>query len=251
MDLGLKGRKAIVTGGTRGIGAAIVDLLVEEGCHVAFCARDAKQVSDKVDSLKAAGATAYGAVCDVADPEAQASWIDEAVTSLGGLDIFIPNVSGGMLPGEAGWQSACDVDLMSTVRGSEKALLAMSQGGAIVVISSIAGLEATGSPGAYNTIKAALISYASQLGEVAATKGVRVNSVSPGPIHVEDGFWGDVQKTSPDMYKTVSQRQPLGGRLGTPQEVARSVVFLASPAASWVTRTNHIVDGGFLRRIQF
>ena len=251
MDLGLKGKKAIVTGGTRGIGGAIVSLLVEEGCDVAFCARNEQQVAEKAESLKNNDTKIFGAVCDVADPKALSNFIEQATKSLGGLDIFIPNVSGGAGAGEAGWQSAYEVDLMATVRGSEKALSIISSGGAIVIIASIAGLEVTGSPGAYNTIKAGLVSYASQLGEVAATKGVRVNAVSPGPIHVEDGFWGSTVKADSDMYKSVAMRQPLGGRLGTPQEVARSVVFLASPAASWVTRTNHIVDGGFTRRIQF
>lgn len=251
MDLGLKGKRAIVTGGTRGIGAAIVDLLVEEGCDVAFCARDKKQVNEKVNDLKSGDVNVYGAVCDVADPKAMSSWMDKAIKDLGGVDIFIPNVSGGTQPGEVGWELVYNVDLMATVRGCEQALARISTGGSIVVIASIAGIEATGAPGPYNTIKAGLISYASQLGEVAATKGVRVNSVSPGPIHVEDGFWGNVQRTAPDMYKAVAARQPLGGRLGTVDEVARSVVFLASPAASWVTRTSHIVDGGFTRRIQF
>lgn len=251
MDLGLKGLKAIVTGGTRGIGGAIVDLLVAEGCDVAFCARDEKQVKAKSDKLASDEVNVFGSVCDVSDHAALSEWISKSVKKLGGVDIFIPNVSGGAQAGEAGWKSAYDVDLMATVRGCEQALDLMSNGGSIVVISSIAGLEAMGSPGPYNTIKAGLISYASQLGEVAATKGVRVNSVSPGPIHVEDGFWGGVEKSSPDMYKAVAGRQPLGARLGTPEEVARSVAFLASPAASWVTRTNHVVDGGFTRRVQF
>lgn len=251
MDLGLKAKRAIVTGGTRGIGAAIVNLLVEEGCHVAFCARDETQVREKVDALSSAGATVYGAVCDVSDPEALVLWMNEATKSLGGLDIFIPNVSGGNQSGEEGWQLAYNLDLMATVRGCETALNLMSEGGSIVVISSIAGLESFGSPSAYNTIKAGLITYAAQLGEVAATKNIRVNSVSPGPIHVGDGVWGGIQKSSPEMYTSIAARHPLGGRLGTPEEVAKSVAFLASPAASWVTRTNHIVDGGFTRRVQF
>ncbi len=251
MDLGLKGKKAIVTGGTRGIGGAIVDLLSEEGCHVAFCARNEKQVCDKVDSLTSAGATVYGAVCDVADPKALVGWINDAKENLGGLDIFISNVSGGAQAGEAGWESAYNVDLMATVRGCETVLDFMNSKGSIVIISSIAGLESFGSPGGYNTIKAGLIAYAAQLGEVAASKGIRVNSVSPGPIHVSDGIWGTIQKTSPEMYKSIALKHILGERLGTPEEVAKSVVFLASPAASWVTRTNHIVDGGFTHRVQF
>lgn len=251
MDLGLKGKKAIVTGGTRGIGGAIVSLLVEEGCDVAFCARDENQVREKADSLSSQGAAIYGSVCDVGDAKALKHWMNESTKSLGGLDIFIPNVSGGSHAGEEGWLSAYNLDLMATVRGCETALEMMNEGGSIVVIASIAGLESFGAPGAYNTIKAGLITYAAQLGEVAATKNIRVNSVSPGPIHVGDGVWGAIQKTAPEMYTSIAARHPLGGRLGTPEEVAKSVAFLASPAASWVTRTNHIVDGGFTRRVQF
>ena len=251
MDLGLKGKKALVTGGTRGIGGAIVDLLVAEGCDVAFCARDEKQIKTKSDKLNSDTVNVVGSVCDVGDHAALSEWISESVENLGGVDIFIPNVSGGMQTDADPWKAVYDVDLMATVRGCEQVLELMSTGGSIVVISSISGLESFGPPGAYATIKAGLISYSSQLGEAAAVKNVRVNAVSPGPIHVEDGFWGGVEKSSPDMYKAVASRQPLGARLGTPEEVARSVVFLASPAASWVTRTNHVVDGGFTRRIQF
>lgn len=251
MDLGLKGRKAIVTGGTRGIGAAIVDLLVAEGCDVAFCARDEKQVKAKSDKLASDDVNVFGSVCDVGDHSALSAWISDSVKSLGGVDIFIPNVSGGMQPDADPWKMVYDVDLMATVRGCEQVLELMSAGGAIVVITSIAGLESFGPPGAYATIKAGLISYASQLGEAAAVKNVRVNAVSPGPIHVEDGAWGNIQRNSPEMYEAVAKKHLLEGRLGTPEEVARSVVFLASPAASWVTRTNHVVDGGFTRRVQF
>lgn len=250
MDLGLKGKKALVTGGTRGIGCAIVDVLVAEGCDVSFCARDAKQVKEKVKSMKSLGPAIYGSVCDVSDPKALLKWIKDSHNMLGGIDIYIPNVSGGALSGEEGWKSAFDVDLMSSVRGSEAALAMMGEGGSIVMISSIAGLEASGAQGPYNTMKVALTSYASQLGEVAATKGVRVNSVSPGPIYVEDGFWGNVERTAPDFYNSVAERHPFG-RLGSTKEVAISVAFLASPVASWITRTNHIVDGGFLKRIQY
>ncbi len=251
MDLGLKGKRLLISGGTRGIGAAIVDLFLGEGAQVAFCARSADEVQARVAALRDQGHKVDGSVCDVSDAEAYQAWIEGAIEGLGGLDVFVPNVSGGAAQGEAGWKAAFDVDLMATVRGCEAVLPHLSAtGGNIVVIASIAGLEATGGPSPYNTAKAGLVAYASQLGEVAGQHGVRVNTVSPGPIYVEDGFWGDVKRNHPEMYQAICARHG-SGRLGSVEEVANCVAFLASRAASWVTRSNLIVDGGFCQRVQF
>lgn len=252
MDLGLKGKRVLVTGGSRGIGAAIVERFAAEGAHVAFCARKQAEVTEVSERLQAERYKVVGTPCDVSDMDAMARWVQASAETLGGIDIFVPNVSGGALSGEEGWQTAFNVDLMATVRGCDLVLphLADSGSGAIVVIASIAGLEAFGSPSAYNTVKAALISYASQLGAAAAPHGVRVNTVSPGPIHVDDGFWGEVKRGNPEVYQATAARHPFG-RLGTTAEVANCVAFLASPAASWVARANLVVDGGFLNRVQF
>lgn len=251
MDLGLKDKRVLITGGTRGIGAAIVRTFLAEGAKVAFCARNEIQVSHTVEDWAQKGHVVHGSVCDVSDREAYLAWIESAATALGGVDIFIPNVSAGPGQGEEGWKAAFDVDLMATVRGCEAVLPHIAAAkGAIVVISSISGLESAGGPAPYNTAKAGLVTYASQLGEIAGAHGVRVNCVSPGPIHVDDGFWGTVQQQQPQVYNDVAARHPMG-RLGTPEEVGQCVAFLASPAASWITRCNLVVDGGFTKRIQF
>lgn len=252
MDLGLKGKRALVTGGTRGIGAAIVEVLASEGAKVVTCARSAEAVRDCQNYYEGKSLPVSVDVCDVSDPVANQKWIQGSIASMGGVDIFIANVSGGASQGEEGWKSAFDVDLMATVRGCDEVLPHMAQGGggSIVVISSVAGIEAFGGPSAYGTVKAGLISYASQLADVAGEHGIRVNCVSPGPIHVDDGFWGKVQQDQSDLYQGVSARHPFG-RLGTPQEVAGSVAFLASDAASWITGSNLIVDGGMTKRVQF
>lgn len=252
MDLGLKGKKAIVTGGTRGIGAAIVDVLLEEGVDVSTCARNAAEVEALNTRAATSGQSLHASVCDVSNAAAQSDWITGRVAAMGGLDIFIPNVSGGAQAGEDGWKSAFEIDMMATVRGSEQALpiIAQAGGGAIVIIASISGLEGFSGPSGYGAIKAGLISYSSQLAEVAAAHNVRVNAVSPGPIHVDDGFWGKVKQEQPEMYDAVCARHP-SGRMGTTKEVANAAVFLASPAASWVAGTNLVVDGSVTRRVQF
>ncbi len=251
MDLGLKDKRVLVTGGTRGIGNAIVRQFLAEGARVAFCARNANEVAATQQELSSLGDT-VGTVVDVRDPASYLGWIESSVETMGGADIFVPNVSGGAGQGEDGWRTAFEVDLLATVRGCESVIGQLAQGndGSIVVIASIAGLEGMGGPSAYNTVKAGLVAYSSQLGELAAHHGVRVNTVSPGPIHVDDGFWGNIEASQPDAYKATVARHPFG-RLGTPEEVARCVAFLASPAASWVTRANMVIDGGFTRRVQF
>jgi len=252
MDLGLNGKRVIITGATRGIGLAIAQTFLAEGAKVAFCARNADEVAARQKEWTAAGYDVWGSAVDVRHADAYLAWLTEATKALGGVDIFVPNVSGGAGQGEEGWRMAFEVDMLATIRGCESLLPQLVQGsdGAIVIIASIAGVEAMGAPAPYNTAKAALISYSSQLGDLAAQHGVRVNAVSPGPIHVDDGFWGQVKAAQQEAYDGVVARHPFG-RLGTTQEVANCVVFLASPAASWVTRTNLVVDGGFTRRIQF
>ena len=251
MDLGLKGKRVIVTGGTRGIGAAIVDTMLAEGATVVTCARNPAEVEALQSKTAEEGLSLSASVCDVADQSAYATWLDKSVKSLGGLDVFVPNVSGGAQAGEEGWKSAFEVDLMATVRGCEQLLAALAQGGgSIVVISSISGLEAFGGPGGYGTMKAGLISYASQLADAVGQHGIRVNCVSPGPIHVDDGFWGKVKTEQPETYAAVSARHP-SGRMGTTQEVANAVAFLSSEAASWVSGVNLVVDGAMTKRVQF
>lgn len=252
MDLGLAGKRALVTGGTRGIGAAIVEVLLAEGASVATCARSEDDISATRQKAAQNNLKLSAAVCDVGGKTAYEQWLGDSVAALGGVDIFVANVSGMGGDGEEGWKRTFDVDLMATVRGCEGLLAPMAQsgGGSMVIISSISGLEAVGGVGAYGTIKAGLIAYGSQLAEMAGAHGIRVNTVSPGPIHVDDGFWGNVKKSDPQTYDAVCARHP-SGRLGTTAEVANCVAFLTSDAASWVTGTNLVVDGGMTKRVQF
>ena len=254
MDLGLKGKKAIVTGGTRGIGRAIADLLADEGCDVAVCARTADQVAAAVTAFEARGVKAAGEAFDVADADALAVFVDRMAERLGGLDIFVANISGAMGGGNdpASWRKAVEVDILSTVRGCEAAVphLEKSGAGAVVVIGTVSAVEVSGPRRPYSAVKAALIPYVKNLARDLAAKNVRANLVSPGTIYFEGGVWNVVEKSMPDFFKGALGRNPMG-RMGTPAEVANAAVFLASPRASFITGANLVCDGAITQRVGF
>jgi 3-oxoacyl-[acyl-carrier protein] reductase len=254
MDLGLKGKKALVTGGTRGIGRAIADLLVAEGCDVAVCARTPEQVTEAVAAFKAAGVNAYGEAFDVADGDALAGFVDKAAKALGGLDVFVSNISGAMGGGNdpASWRHAVEVDILSTVRGCEAAAphLEKSGAGSVVVIGTVSAVEISGPRRPYSAVKAALIPYVKNLARDLAPKNVRANLVSPGTIYFKGGVWNQIEQGMPDFFKGALSRNPMG-RMGTPEEVANAAVFLASPRASFVTGANLVCDGAITQRVGF
>ena len=253
MDLGLRGKKAIVTGGTRGIGRAIAELLAGEGCNLALCARSRAGVDDALAALARKGVKAYGGVVDVADTKALRARVAEAADKLGGLDAFIANVSAlAQTMDEEGWHRSLDIDVMGTVAGVEAAIpyLEKSTAGAIVVIGTTGAIEIAGPPRPYASVKAALAPYVKAVARNLAGKGVRANMVSPGNVYFKGGVWNAVEENNPELFDTMMSRNPMG-RMGTPEEVANAVVFLASPRASFVSGTNLIVDGALTQRVQF
>jgi len=253
VDLKLKGKKAIVTGGTRGIGRAIAELLADEGANVAICARHKEQIDETVAALAKKGVKAWGSPVDVADTAAQRAWVAEAAEALGGLDIFIANVSAlAVAADEASWRKSFDVDVMGTVAGVDAALplLQKSGAGAVVIIGSVAAVEVTGPTRPYNAVKAALVPYMKSTAQNYARKNVRVNMVSPGTIYFKGGVWNVREEKQPELFKAAMARNPTG-RMGKPEEVADAAVFLASPRASFITGANLIVDGAITQRVQF
>jgi 3-oxoacyl-[acyl-carrier protein] reductase len=253
MDLGLRGKRAIVTGGTRGIGRAIASLLAAEGCDVAICARNRASIDEVVTALAQHGVRAWGGAVDVADLAAQRRWIDEAVGALGGLDVFVANVSAlaqGM--DEESWRRGFEIDVMGTVFGIEAALphLEKSAAGSIVVVGSTALAEVYAPRRSYASIKAALVPYVKGLARNLAPQNIRANMVSPGNVFFPGGVWDSVRQQNPEGFAGMLARNPTG-RMGTPEEVANAVVFLAGPRASFITGTNLIVDGALTQRVQF
>lgn len=252
MDLGLRGKKAIVTGATRGIGRGVIELLIAEGADVGFCARTADEVDEAVGALKRPDNQVIGEAVNVRDADAYKAWLERTVTGLGGCDVFIPGVSaGGGMDSEKNWVRNFEVDLLHTVRGCETLMphLEKSGNGSIVIIGSTNAVETFAAPMAYNAIKASLITYSKQLSQFVGKKGVRVNAVSPGPIYFEGGAWEMIKGTQPKFYEWALKQIPCG-RMGSVEEIARVIVFVASPAASLITGANVIADNGFTKRVQ-
>lgn len=252
MDLGLRGKRALVTGGTKGIGRRCADLFADEGAHVAICARNAGEVEGAVATLQGKGVTAYGEALDVADKAALEGWIANAAQALGGIDILVANVSAlAVDDSEEAWCREFDVDILHTVRSVNAAMpwLEKSEAPAIVVISSVSGREIDFTGPAYGGFKAALIHYAQGLACKLAPKMIRVNAVSPGNTYFEGGFWQYAETNLPDLFKQALALNPTG-RMATAEEVARGVVFLASPASSFTTGTNLVIDGALTRGVQ-
>lgn len=253
MDLKLKGKNAAVVGATRGIGRAIAGMLASEGCNVSICARTEISVSTVVKELSAEGVQAIGAALDVSDSDSQTQWINDTAEKFGGLDIFIANASAMNLGvDDEAWRQSFEIDMMATFTGAEAAMphLKNSDVGAMVFISSIAALHTPGGPKPYGAMKAAVINYAKGMARSLAPDGVRVNTVSPGNIYFEDGVWGRTEKANPEFFRNQVAANPMG-RMGRPDEVASAAVFLASPASSFVSGTNLVVDGALTLGVQY
>ncbi len=249
MDLQLTGRRALVTGGTRGIGRAIVEGLVAEGARVAFCARDAAEIAGTEAAL---GDAVSGTVVDVADAAALRGWVEASAGALGGIDVVVSNVSALAIPAsEESWKASFEVDLMGAVRMVDAALphLLASDAAVVIAVSSVSGREVDFAAGPYGTMKAALIHYVQGLAHQLAGQGVRANTVSPGNTFFPGGVWDQIRTGDPGLYDAALALNPTG-RMGTPQEMARAVVFLASPTSSFTSGTNLVVDGALTRGVQ-
>jgi len=251
VDLHLTGRTALVTGGSRGIGRAVVEALAAEGATVAFCARSADGVRTAEKEMRDAGHDVHGTTVDVTDGEALATWVRDSASTHGGIDAVVANVSALAIPStEENWAAGFATDMLGTVRLVEAALPALeeSDAGAIVAISSVSGREIDFAAGPYGTFKGAIVHYVQGLAYQLAGR-VRANTVSPGNVYFPGGVWENIESGDPELFAHALGLNPTG-RMATPEEVARAVTFLASPAATFISGTNLVVDGALTRGVQ-
>jgi NAD(P)-dependent dehydrogenase (short-subunit alcohol dehydrogenase family) len=253
MDLGLSGKKAVVVGGARGIGYAVAETLAREGADVAITARGEDAVKDAVANLRKYGTNVIGSPVNVQRAEEYKEWLARVDEEIGGADILVPITSaGGGIGSEKYWQRAFEVDVMGPARAVEALLPGMIERGegSIVLIATTSALEAMGGPQPYNALKTSLITWGKQLALAHGKDNVRVNVVSPGPIEFEGGNWEMIKGTMEKFYTSILRQQPMG-RFGKPDEIARAIAFLASPAASWCNGSHLVVDGGYTNRTHF
>jgi len=252
MDLGLAGKVALVTGANRGIGLETALSLAREGCHVAICARRAETLQPAAEQIRQTGVRVAAIQADVLRAEDAQRFVEAAAKELGGIDILVNNVGANvgarrlLDSSDEDWEQTYRYNVLQGVRLTRLVVPHMRKrgGGSIVFLASISGLipQLSGSS-QYGATKAAEIFMAEPLALQLVHDHIRVNVVSPGSILFEGGGWDKVRLNSPDKYAAYEANGFPEGRLGTAQEVADVVVFLASQRARWVNGANVRVDG--------
>lgn len=246
MNFDFKGRRAVVCGGSRGIGQSIATALARDGASVSICARGADGLATAAATLGRFGGKVHSAPCDLADGPAVTRYVGEAAAALGGIDILVNNASGfGHKDDETGWAAGINIDIMATVRASHAAIphLAKSGKGVIINISSISGLGASTRSAPYAAVKAAINNYTQSQALMLSKQRIRVNAIAPGSIEFPGGIWDQRKTSDPKLYEGTLRSIPWG-RMGGPDEIAAVAAFLASDLASWVTGQTIAVDGG-------
>lgn len=253
MDLGLAGKRVVISGASRGIGRTTAETFLREGAQVAICARDAQGLESAAAEMTSLGPV-YAEAIDVSDREAIVSFVENASRAMGGLDVVVVNASALAAKGADSWRTSFATDFMSLVTFIEVAAphLAAAGGGSIVYLGTALMMEAgpLTTNTSYAALKAAGVQHAGAQARVLGPQGIRVNVVSPGPIYFDGGSWAAARVASPETYERALAAEALG-RMGSREDVANAIVFLSSAAAGHITGVNLTVDGGFTKRFDF
>lgn len=260
MDLQLKDKVALITGGSMGIGLAVAAALAKEGVHILITARNAERLMQAVEKLNTYPVQVQSYVADLTQPSDVASLADFAENSLGGVDILINNAGTGTNEKIAEatdekWYYYWDLHVMAAIRLSRALLPSMKKrgGGVILNNASICAKQPIGYEPIYNTTKAALVMMSKCLAEEVIGDNIRVNAINPGLIRTE--AWeraaedeGKRQGISAENFlqKIAKENTPIG-RFASPEELAHFFVFLSSPLASYCVGASYYVDGGWLK----
>ncbi len=246
MNISLKGKRAVIAGGSRGIGRSIALAFAEAGANVSICARGAEGLKAAAGDIGNYGGQVHWGACDLGDAKAISSYVESAANTLGGIDILVNNASGfGMADDEAGWAASLNIDVLATVRASHAAIphIEKAGGGSIVNISSISGHRASARSAPYAAVKAAVINYTQSQAVMLSGKRIRVNAIAPGSIEFSGGTWEKRKTENPALYEATLKSIPWG-RFGAPEEIATVALFLVSDMAGWVTGQTITADGG-------
>ena len=255
MDLQLTGKRVLITAGHKGIGFRIAYRMLEEGAIVSICCRQREALDSALQQLGELGEV-VGEICDVSDPDQVIAWVNWSAEQLGGIDICVGNASASGQHGEGPtpWRTSFETDILGAAMFYETAKphLLQSATPAIVQIATITAIEHHDVPisPSYGASKAATINMIAQIAQRWGAEGIRANTVSPGPIFIEGGRWDSLKTRRPAIYERDIQMHPMK-RMGTDDEIADVVAFLASPRASWVNGANVVVDGGYTKRVGF
>ncbi|GAA5105083.1 SDR family NAD(P)-dependent oxidoreductase [Nocardia iowensis] len=254
MDLNLKGKRALITGASRGIGLAIARTLSAEGAAVGICARGAEALAEVAGQLGEQGGPVFHRTLDVADTAALTAFVNDTAAALDGLDIIVANASASVGDGTDAWLNNFHTDLMSLVTLIEVATphLERSESAAVVAIASTSALEAGILPTAnsFGAVKAAMLQHVSAQARQLGPKRIRLNAVSPGPVFFDGGVWDNIRTGIPALFEGAIGATALG-KLASAEDVASAVAYLASPAAGHITGTNLVIDGGFTHRFDY
>ncbi|PNS21826.1 Carbonyl reductase family member 4 [Sphaceloma murrayae] len=254
MKLHLDGKHVLVTGGSKGIGKAIVESFAAEGAHVHFCSRSQGPANEtqRVLRTKYPNVTIDSAIVDIASPASVSAWVS-GLAEQHPIDVVVSNVSALAIPNTPeNWDAAYTTDMKAlyTLAAAAEPHLDKSKGN-LIAISSVSGREVDfTAPGPYGAFKAAVVHYTAQLSRAWAPRGMRANTVSPGNIYIADGVWGGIERDSPNLFAAQMKANPTG-RMGKAEEIADAVVFLASPRSSFTSGANLVIDGSLVAGVQF